>query len=164
MTDPQVYILMRVLRELLRSRGLRHRDIAKRLNVAERTVTRWLSSDKIEASQIEKLSGLLNMTFFDVCELASRRIEERTSRLTLQQEQILADDHLLLYVFRQLLKGWTADEISEDLEIPKPVLIETLIRLEKLELIELLPFNQVRLRTVRNVEWLPKGPCSRSTN
>jgi transcriptional regulator with XRE-family HTH domain len=155
---------MQVLREQLRGRGLRHRDIAARLQVAERTVSRWLSSDKIEASQIERLCGLLNMTFFDLCEIAAQQIEERVSRLTVQQEQTLAEDDLLLYVFRQLLKGWTADEIRGDLEIPEPILIDALIRLQKLELIELLPLNQVRLRTVRNIEWWPKGPCSRSAN
>ncbi len=157
-------MLMNVLRELLRARGLRNRDIAERLNIAERTVSRWLSNDKIDASLIESLCGLLNITFFELCELASQRVEDRISRLTIQQEQVLAEDDLLLYVFRQLLKGWTTEEIRVDLEIPESALIDALIRLQKIDLIELLPRNQVRLRTVRNIKWLPKGPCSRSAN
>lgn len=162
--SPQVPVVMKLLRELFRADGMRQRDIAKRLNVNERTVTRWLSSDTIDASQIEQLCGLLNITFLDLCELASKQIEGRASRLTLQQEQTLADDDLLLYVFKQLLKGWTAEEIREDLAIPEAALVATLIRLDKMELIELLPHNQARLRVARDVEWLPNGPYSRSAN
>lgn len=164
MSKPQFPMLMQVLRELLRTHGIRHRDIAERLNISERTVSRWLSSDKIEASQIEQLCGLLNMTLFDVCELAAQRGDDRVARLTVRQEQELVEDDLLIYTFRQVLRGWTAEEMRDDLQIPEPVLVDALIRLEKLGLIELLPHNQVRLRTVKNIAWLPRGPFTKSIN
>ena len=164
MPKSQVPVLMTVLRELLRAHGIRQRDIAERLQVCERTVTRWLSSETIEAALIEDLCGLVGVSFFDLCELAGKRVEQRVSHLTTAQEQALAEDDLLTYVFMQLLKGWSADEIRLDLELAEPILIDALIRLQKIGLIELLPRNQVRLRTVQAVQWRPGGPFSRIVN
>jgi hypothetical protein len=104
------------------------------------------------------------MTLFEICELAAQRTEERISRLSVSQEQALVEDDLLIYVFRQVLKGWSAEEMQADLQIPEPVLVDALVRLQKLDLIELLPRNQVRLRTVRNIAWRPRGPITKSAN
>jgi len=164
MSKPQVSVLMKVLRELLHAQGIRQRDIAERLHAGERTVRRWLSSDEIGVARIEKLCGLLNISFFELCELAATRVEDRITRLTASQEQALVDDGLLTFVFRQVLKGWTTEEIRFDLELSEPELVDALVRLEKLGLIELMPRNQVRLRTVRNIEWAPRGPYSISVN
>jgi len=164
MATPQISVLMKVLRELLRARGIRHRDIAERLQVSERTVTRWFSDNDIGLRPVEDLCGMLDLSFFDLCELASSRVEDRISRLTSQQEQALVESALLVYVFRQILKGWTAQEISAEREIPEADLVGALMRLQKLGLIEVLPHNQIRLRTIRNIEWSPRGPYSRSAN
>jgi len=152
MATPQISVLMKVLRELLRARGIRQRDIAERLEVSERTVTRWFSDNDIGLRPVEDLCGMLDLSFFDLCELASSQVEDRISRLTSQQEQALVEDALLVYVFRQILKGWTAQEIGAEREIPEPDLVGALMRLQKLGLIEVLPHNQIRLRTIRNIE------------
>ena len=40
-------VMMEMLRELFRQHGLRFADIAEKLGVTERTVTRWFSADSI---------------------------------------------------------------------------------------------------------------------
>jgi transcriptional regulator with XRE-family HTH domain len=160
MIESQIDVLMTVLREALRARGMRQRDVAHRLEVTERTVTRWLSGRGVDPRVIEQLCELVGMTFFDLCDLAARRVEQRICRLTVQQEQALADDTLLSYLFAQIRKGWSSEELCREVAIPEATFVDGVIRLEKLGLIEVLPGNEIRLRTVKEIEWRPNGPFS----
>src|SRR5258708_20559776 len=93
----QIKILMEVLRELLRVRGLGPRDIAKQLEVSERTVMRWFASKAVDTLVLEKLCTLVGLSFFELCELAARRVETRLTRLSVAEEHALIHDSLLNY-------------------------------------------------------------------
>jgi transcriptional regulator with XRE-family HTH domain len=160
----QLDVMMEVLRELLRQHGLRFSDAARRLGVTERTVTRWFSADSVETAVLQRLCELVDIDFFALCEIAAKRIENRPARHTLQQEQALAESPLLTYLFAQICKGWTAKELRDDIDIPEPVLIDHLIRLDKIGLIELLPGNEIRLKTSRDMVLIPNGPYARNLN
>ncbi|MDB5396438.1 MAG: family transcriptional regulator [Rhodospirillales bacterium] len=164
MTGSHFRALMGVLRELLRARGLRHSDIAERLNVTERTVTRWFSRDGVDTRVVEQLCDLAGISFFGLCELAGKRIEQRISNMTVKQERMLSEDALLDYLFSQILKGWSTEELRREARIPEAVLVGALIRLEKIGLIELLPGNEIRLLTNKDIKWRPNGPYSRFVN
>ena len=160
----QLDVMMEVLRELLRQHGLRFADVATRLGVTERTVTRWFSADSVETAVLEQMCALIGIDFFTLCELAGKRIDSRPSRPTIQQEQELADSPLLTYLFAQICKGWTAQELRDDIDIPEPVLVGHLIRLDKVGLIDLLPGNEIRLRTSKDMLLNPNGPYARNLN
>jgi transcriptional regulator with XRE-family HTH domain len=164
MAKSQIAVLKDVLRESLRLHGLRYSDIARELDVTERTVTRWFSADYLDTPVIEQLCKLVGLSFFELCELAGKRVDSRLSCLTIQQEQFLTDDGLAHYLFTQLLKGWTPEELQREAEIPEADFVAGLIRLEKAGLVELLPGNKVKLRTRKDVQSQPDGPISRYTN
>jgi transcriptional regulator with XRE-family HTH domain len=157
-------VMMEVLRELFRQHGLRFSDVATRLRVTERTVTRWFSANSLETSVLQQMCELVGIDFFALCEIASKRVEDRPSRHTVQQEQELANSPLLAYLFAQICKGWTAKELGSDINIPEPVLVEHLIQLDKIGLIDLLPGNEIRLRTAREMVLIPNGPYARNVN
>ena len=161
-SEPQ--IMLELLRELLRKRGLRYREIAQNLGVTERTVTRWFSTDRIDTRTVDQLCELAGISFFNLCELAANRVENRESRLSVSQEQSLADDPLLRYLFSQILRGWSAAELGREADIPQSDLVAALIRLERLGLIALLPGNEIQLRTAVDIDWAPNGPVTKSTN
>src|ERR1700758_1818975 len=104
----QVRILLEVARELLRARGLGPREIARRLEVSERTVLRWFAAKAVDTDVLERLCALAGMSFFELSELAARRVETRLTRLSVAQEQALVDDALLNYIFVNTLKRWTS--------------------------------------------------------
>jgi hypothetical protein len=160
----QIKVLTEVLRELLRARGLGPREIAKQLDVSERTALRWFAAKAVDTAVLERLSALAGMSFFEVCELAARRVETRLARLSVAQEQALVDDALLNYIFVNTLKGWTSAELKREINVPEPMFVDALIRLEKLGLIGLLPGNEIRLRTSRDIKWRKDGPYSRFIN
>lgn len=160
----QISIVMEVIRELLRVRDLRYRDVAERFEVTERTVIRWFTSDTVDSAIIERLCKLVGLTFFEVCELAARRIETRLTRLTVEQEQMLVDEPLLNYLFTFVVKGWSVAELQEEIGVPEPMLVDALIKLEKAGLVDVMPGNDVRLRTARDIQWRINGPYARYMN
>jgi len=160
----QIKIVMEVLRELLRTRGLGPREIARQLAVSERTVMRWFAITTVDTAVLERLCALAGFSFFELCELAARRVETRLTRLSAAQEQALVDDALLNYIFVNALKGWSSTELQQEINVPEPQFVDALIRLEKLDLIVLLPGNEIRLRTTRDIRWRKDGPYSTFVN
>jgi len=163
-SQSQLPSLIGALRQLLRARGLRHSDIAQRLGVAERTVTRWLSGERIDAQTIEQLCSLTGLSLFEVCDFASQRHEQHNNQLTMKQEAVLAEESVISYFFFGLLKGWTPKELQEDADIPEAVTVKVLVRLDKAGLIELLPGNEIRLRIARKIVPRNGGPISHAMN
>jgi len=157
-------VMMEVLRELFRQHGLRFAEIAEKLGVTERTVTRWFSADSIETAILHRMCELLGIDFFTLCELAAKRRDNRPDHHTLKQEQALAASPLLTYLFVQICKGWTAEELKADIGIPEAVLVDHLLQLDKLGLIDLLPGNEIRLKTARDMRLIPNGPYARNLN
>jgi transcriptional regulator with XRE-family HTH domain len=157
-------VMMEVLRELFRQHGLRFADIAEKLGVTERTVTRWFSADSIETAILQRMCELLGIDFFTLCELAAKRRDNRPNHHTLKQEQALAASPLLTYLFVQICKGWTAQDFKDDIGIPEAVLVDHLLQLDRLGLIDLLPGNEIRLNTARDMRLIPNGPYARNLN
>jgi transcriptional regulator with XRE-family HTH domain len=160
----QFDVMMEVLRELFRQHGLRFAEVAERLGVTERTVTRWFSADSVDTAVLQRMCGLVGIDFFTLCEIAGKRFESRPARHTIKQEQLLADNPLLTYLFAQICKGWTAQELRDDIDVPEAVLVDHLLQLDKIGLIDLLPGNEIRLKTAKDMVLIPNGPYARNLN
>ncbi len=160
--DAQITLVLETLRELLRARGIRYRDIAEALTVSQRTVKRWFAGDTVALQTILELCRLVDVTFIELCDLARDAAGGGHQYLTLEQEQGLFAVPNLGFVFVFLLNGWSPPELQVAAQIPEATLVSMLVRLEKLRLIDLLPGNKVRLLTARNIEWRRDGPAVRA--
>jgi transcriptional regulator with XRE-family HTH domain len=157
----QISATYATLRQLLKARGLGPGEIAEALGVSERSLRRWFSDGGLTLEQLEKLCALVQLSVFDLYELASRTAEYRPKRLTLRQERELAEDYVLIFVFVHLLNGWRPSELEREANMPPALMIVTLSRLEKIGLIENLPGGHVKLMTAREIEWHENGPMRR---
>src|SRR5690606_15586162 len=83
---------------------------------------------------------------------------ELKNELSISQENLLANDRSLLITFYLLLNGWNACEIQEEYKLTKAQLTKRLTTLDKHKLIELLPYNKVKLTTARQIIWRRGGP------
>ena len=149
----QVATLIGALKQLCRSQGLPYREIAQRLDVTERTVKRWFAGSGLTMQVVEDLCNLLGVTFLELCELATEDLDSRPTRLSRDQARQLFVDLQLAFVFILLTRGWTAQEIQRDCGLSEALMVEHLVKLEKLKLVELLPGNKVRLLFARNIRW-----------
>jgi DNA-binding Xre family transcriptional regulator len=149
------------LKQLLKARGLTYADLAKPLGLSHASVKRLFAAETFTLSRLAQVCRVLEIDFFDLARLARGR-GEATREMTERQEAALAQDAKLLGVFYLLLSDWTADDILATYELAEPQLTGLLLRLDRLQLIELLPRNRVRLRTPKLVQPRSGGPIHRA--
>lgn len=159
MTESQE--LVNTLKRCLKGRGLTYGDVGRCLELSEPQVKRLFSRGGWSMERVEAVCSLLDMSLLDLVQLSSRQRTSGSTMLTLEQERALADDQSLLTWFYLLANGWSPEEISEQYGADPHAATRILAQLDRLLLIDLLPGNQVRLRTAQVIEWRRGGPIWR---
>ncbi|MEE4379507.1 MAG: helix-turn-helix transcriptional regulator [Candidatus Competibacteraceae bacterium] len=153
--------LIGALKKCLKSRGMTYQQLAEKLEISEASVKRIFAEHSFSLQRLEQICRLLDMDFYDLAKLTRMFAGNRSSVLSPEQEQDLADQPELLTFFYLLLNGWTPTRIAQEYGLSETQNVRFLARLDRLKLIDLLPSNQVRLRTSRNIAWQPGGPVRR---
>ncbi|MBK6288753.1 MAG: helix-turn-helix transcriptional regulator [Gammaproteobacteria bacterium] len=160
-SERQLPGLLRALKVQLRASGLRQRDLAAHLGVGFSTVKRWLAGDGLDAQRLEDLCELAGISLAELVELAASELPDRITRFTPHQEQVLARDPRLFFLFFSLLNGRGADECALELGISSADLAAMLQRLARLALIRVFPDSRVRVLAARDISWRKSGPLAR---
>ena len=148
------------MKKLMRARGRTYADAALVLGLSEASIKRLFSQNSLSLNRLESLCDWLHVDVFDLVK-ASRQHEPLTTELSEQQEKELLKDIGLLLLAYLLLNNWTQQEILETFDFSEPELTRRMFELQKLGLVEVLPFNRVRLKTARNFSWRRDGPVQR---
>ncbi|WP_311269501.1 hypothetical protein [Sphingobium sp. WCS2017Hpa-17] len=154
----QSRLLKTVLKQQIRLRGMRYRDIAEQLGVSVMTVKRYLNSERLPIEIIEDIGLCMGLSLLEIAEIAKADDGRDALDLELQQEHALASDNALALMRLLLYSGMSVPDIMSEYAIDEPTVISLLTRLDRLKLIELLPGNRVRIRGTHHVEWRPGGP------
>jgi len=149
--------LMTALKQLLKARGWRYADLAEALGVSEPTVKRMLSSGRMDLARLEDVCARLDIDFFELARIARGTRDART-HLSPAQEAALADAPRLMTMFHLLCQGWRVDAVREAFALDRVESTRLLAALDRLDLIELLPGDHVRLRVPRDFAWRDDGP------
>ncbi|MEM8984858.1 MAG: helix-turn-helix transcriptional regulator [Pseudomonadota bacterium] len=157
----QTRALIEELKRALREAGLTYRDVAAELDVSEATVKRLFSEATFSMRRLEQTLALVKMDFTDLVERL-RSNAQRITELTPEQEEALVADPLLLLVTFLVVNRWRVDDMLAVYAIPERELQRRLIRLDRLKMIELAPFNRYRLLTARNFSWRRNGPVQQA--
>lgn len=148
------------LKRLIRARGHTYADAAVVLGLSEASIKRLFSRAALSLQRLEALCNWLDVDIHELVRM-SREAEPLTTRLSLSQERELMKDPGLLLVAFLLLNHWTQKEILDTYGFTGPGLMQKMFRLQDLGLVEVLPFDRVRLRTARNFAWRREGPVHR---
>lgn len=154
----QTKALLTALKKCLRAKGLTYRDVAQALSLSEASVKRIFSEQSFSLQRLEEVCRFLDMSIYDLARLTRLDTEDEITRLSLEQEQGLADDLLVLTYFYLLLTGRTPPKIAEEFGLDDLQQSTMLARLSRLKLVELYPTNNGRLLTSRRIEWRSDGP------
>ena len=138
--------------------GLGYRELAEALNLSQSSVKRIFSRQSFTLERLEQVCRFLDMSIYDLARLTRIDTDDEITRLTLEQEQGLADDPLALTYFYLMLTGRTPERIAKEFGLDDRQQTTMLVRLSRLKLVELYPNNSGRLRTSRRVEWRRNGP------
>ncbi|MBT8080549.1 MAG: helix-turn-helix transcriptional regulator [Gammaproteobacteria bacterium] len=150
--------LLKALKKCLRAKGLTYRDVAEALQLSEASVKRIFSEQTFSVSRLEDVCRFLDMSIYDLARLARQGIDDDLTRLSMEQEQGLADDPLVLTYFYLLLTGRTPEKIAQEFGLDERQQTTMLVRLSRLKLVELYPNNRGRLLTGRRIDWRQNGP------
>lgn len=156
----QTLAIHAALKKLLRAKGRTYAEAAVVLELSEASVKRLFAKGELSLERLERLCDWIGVDVADVVTL-SQSVQPAITKLEPAQERELLRDPALLLVAFLVLNRWTEAEILAQYRFTKPELIRRLIRLERLGLIELMPFDRVKLRTSRNFAWRKDGPIQR---
>ena len=154
----QTVELLQSLKKSLKAKGLNYRDLATALGLSEASIKRLFSEQSFSLKRLEEACRFLDMSIYDLARMSRTAPGEQTTRLTLEQEQGLADDLPALTYFYLLLTGRSAEKIAAEFGLTDRQQNTLLVRLSRLKLVELYPNNSGRLRTQRRIDWRRDGP------
>lgn len=156
----QTIAIHAALKRLLKARGRTYAEAAVVLELSEASVKRLFASGELSLERLERLCDWIGVDIVDVVELAKSEQPLLTELKPEQERELLADPSLLLTAFL-VLNRWSEADVLETFRFTKPELTLRLIRLERLGLVELMPFDRIKLRTARNFSWRKDGPIQR---
>ncbi len=156
----QVSLLVTELKRYLKATGTTYAALGAKLGLSESTVKRLFAQQSFTLKRLEQICNLLGLEVGDLVELMNERREFLTE-LTPEQEQALIADPKLLLMMYLLINGWPLREIVATFSIEEHEAERLLVRLHRARIIELLPFNRVKLLTARNFTWRKNGPVQR---
>ncbi len=149
--------LIGTLKRALKTHGKTYADVAAVLGLSEASIKRLLTSDQLSLARLEEICQMLDM---DLTELFRQMADNdgQLQRLSAEQEREIASDLLLLLVTVCVLNRWTMQEIIDFYHIDQNTCIQKLAHLDRLNIIELLPKNKIKLKIAPNFSWLESGP------
>jgi transcriptional regulator with XRE-family HTH domain len=156
----QVSLLVTTLKRHLKAQGVTYASLSKQLGLSESSVKRQFARQSFSLRRLEQILNLLGLEIEDLVGLMNERREFLTELTPEQEDALLADPKLLLTMYL-LLNGWTLPQITSTFAIDDSEAERLLIRLHRARIIELLPFNRVKLLTARNFTWRKNGPVQR---
>ncbi|KZN41582.1 helix-turn-helix domain-containing protein [Pseudoalteromonas luteoviolacea] len=156
----QIPLISSTIKQLLRQRKLTYKDVAVHLEQSEATIKRMFSNEQFSLYKLESICELLQLTLCDLFELSQAQ-QARISQLTVQQEQELMDNPKLFLVAVCVRDGWLFEDIITHYRIEELECVRLLARLDKLNMIQLLPNNNYKLLIAQGFSWIPDGPLER---
>ncbi len=153
--------LIKELKRQLKLSGLHYVDVAQHLEVSEGTVKRLLAEGhQISLERLERICQLIGLEMAELFKLAASHNKGLES-LTLQQEKQLIEDKALLLVAICVVNGYQFEQITEQYTFSESELVQKLALLDRLNIIDLLPTNKIRLRLSPTFQWQTGGPIQR---
>ena len=148
------------LKKALREAGYTYADVARKLELSVASVKRLFSTEDLSLQRVDQLCELVGLGLREVLERASERAAP-ANQLTLAQETELVGDPRLLFMTWLVLIRTPFEEVVRDYLFTEQEALRYLIRLDRLEVIELQPGNRVRLLVSRHFSWRAGGPVQR---
>jgi transcriptional regulator with XRE-family HTH domain len=156
----QTRALLVTLKKHLRARGITYAHVAERLNLSEASVKRLFARQDFTLARLETVCDLAGLDLAELVNLMQRD-QKQLKQLTPEQEAEIAQDVVLLLVAVSVINGFTYEDLLSHYQLSESECIQKLARLDRLQLIELLPGNRIKLRIAPNFRWAPDGPIQR---
>jgi transcriptional regulator with XRE-family HTH domain len=148
--------LLDALKRVLKSRRITYAELARKIGLSEASVKRLFSQRTFTLQRLQQALQALDMDFYELARLA-RGAGDAPQEMSEAQEHALASDPHLMGVFYLLFNEWQPAQIVARYELSDAELTRLLTRLDRLQLIDLLPGNRIKLKVSRHLRLKPSG-------
>lgn len=148
------------LKRVLKEHHITYTVVAKRLELSLASVKRLFSTGDFSLERIDVICELAGMEMSDLLERMSER-SAPINKLTVAQEQEVISDPKLFLVTWLVFNRTKFDDIVKSYTLTEREVQRYLIKLDRLNIIELQPFNRVKLLVSRHFSWRAGGPVQR---
>lgn len=152
-TESESQRMLATLKRHLKSQGWTAARIAQRLEIGEATAKRWLSGKALTIDRLTALANLCDLSLVELFRESENTPANLARELTLAQERELMADEFMALMFFTILSGYPPEETAADFELPLAMVESSLVRLERLALIDRLSGGRVRALVDRAVIW-----------
>ena len=142
--DAELTGLLACLKRAYRTAGLRYSDVAQRIGVSEMTVKRHMAGRGLSVQTLQRLCAAAEMTLTELAAMAGAG-QGDVPVATEAQTRAVAMDIALSMTFYLLTRGWPPRRIARELQLDDPTITGLLLKLDKLDVIELHPGDRVRV-------------------
>jgi cyanate lyase len=153
----QIPSLVQTLKQQLKAHGKTYADVATALGLSEASVKRLFAEQSFTLQRLESVGQLIGLQITDLVQLMLQA-QPQLVQLTVEQEQQIVSDPLLLMITVNVMNGLSFQALTEKYAIKPTDCIQKLAQLDRLHIIELLPNNRIKLLIAPNFTWLPNGP------
>lgn len=155
----QTLALVAGLKRAMKEAGRTYRELAAHLELSEASVKRMFTQQGFSMERMEQSLAFIGLDFSELVERVNSR-REFLSELTAEQEDALVSDPDFFVVTFLVLNRWSLTEIVSEYDFSERQVEQVLLKLNRLNVIELLPLNRYRLLTSRNFAWRRQGSVS----
>ena len=156
----QSQLLVKALKQLLKSYNLTYRMVAKHLGLSEASVKRMFAHSQMTLERVDAICDLMGIELVDIFQ-KMQQMSTRISQLTFEQEKKIVSDRKLCLITVSVINHWTLAEILNYYHLTELECIRYLAELDKIRLIELLPKNKIKLLISPGFQWIPNGPIQK---
>lgn len=142
----EIDAILSVLKRMLRERGASYGALAEHLGVSVPTVKRMLNGGPLTLESMANIASFVGSTLFEVAERAASEAKPRHTMFDEAQDALFFEQPEMLAYFEELAAGRTPQAIAAQHGLTKASTVKYLHALERVGLLDALPFDKVRLR------------------
>jgi len=157
----QTSLIINTLKKTLKSHGKTYADVADYLELSEASIKRMFAHQSISLNRLDQICKMMEMEITDLIQQVNDSTARQISELTDEQEKELVSDLELLVVTISVINHWTMADILNAYNFSEAQCIKHLAKLDRLNIIELLLNNKIKIKISPNFKWRKNGHIQR---
>jgi len=157
----QTSLIISTLKNTLKSHGKTYADVATHLQLSEASVKRMFAQQTFSLNRLDAICHMMDMEITDLIQQVSDSTARQISELTDEQEKEIASNLELLLITISVINRWSLDNILATYSMSEAQCIQHLAKLDRLNIIELLPNNNIKIKISSNFKWRRNGHIQR---
>jgi len=157
----QTKLIISTLKKTLKLHGKTYADVAKHLELSEASVKRMFAQEAFSLNRLDAICSMMNMEITELMQMVNESTARQITELNDEQEKQLVSDIELLLITISVINHYTLDDLLQAYTFTETQCIQHLAALDRLNIIELLPNNKIKIKVSPNFKWRNNGHIQR---